>query len=92
MAVAVKYRAVRGFKFNGRRFEKGDAIDRAYIVDVAPEKEGTLLRTRFIELPPQNQIRDMDMAGLREFARTVGISGVLPRRKDDLIAEIESEL
>ncbi len=90
MAAVAKYQALRGFKFNGRDFERGDAISHDYIVEVAPEKLGTLLRTRFIGEPPDRQLSDMTMPELRDFAREVGLEGPLPRKKDDLVAEIES--
>lgn len=92
MAAVEKYQALRGFKFNGRRFERGDAVSHDLIVGVAPEKLGTLLRTRFIGYPPDRQLADMSMSELRDAAREVGIEGALPRRKDDLVDLIESEM
>jgi hypothetical protein len=93
MAVAEKYRVVRDFKFNGRDFQRGDAIERAYIVAVAPEKEGTLLRTRFIELAPhQRDLSKMTKSDLVELGRTVGATVDPNWRKADLIEAIEGEL
>jgi hypothetical protein len=92
MAVVEKYQALRDFKFNGRKFGRGDAIAHDYIVSVSPEKLGTLLRTRFIAPPPDRQLEDMTMSELREMAREVGLEGPLPRGKKDLVAVIESEM
>jgi hypothetical protein len=93
MAVAEKYRVTRDLKFNGRNFKRGDAIDRAYIVAVAPEKEGTLLRTRFIELAPhQRDLSKMRKPELVELARTVGLAVDPNWLKSDLIEAIEGEI
>ncbi len=91
--IVEKYRVVRDFKFNGRNFERGDAIDRSYIVDVAPEKEGTLVRTRFIELAPEmRDLTKMTKADLVEFGRTIGADVDPNMVKSVLVDAIESEM
>lgn len=93
MAVVEKYEVLRTLKFNGRDFERGDAIDRAYIVSVAPEKEGTLVRTGFIGLAPhQRDLNKMTKAELVDFGRDIGATVDHNWRKDDLIDAIESEM
>jgi hypothetical protein len=89
MTVA-KYEVLRKMKFNGRNFERGDAIDRAYIVGVAPEKEGTLLRTRFIGLPAEvADLTKMLKADLVAHARKLDLKVDPNWRKTDLIDAIE---
>jgi len=88
-----KYRVTRDFKFNGRQFARGDAIDRAYIVNVDPAKEGTLVRTRFIELAPhQRDLSKMTKTELVEFGRNIGATVDQNWVKADLIDAIESEM
>ena len=85
-----KYRVLRdNFRFNGVVYNRGDAIARDDILAVAPEKLGSLLRTRFIDEPPDQPLTDLGMDELRDLARDVGLEGPLPRRKSDLITAIE---
>lgn len=86
-----KYEVQRTMKFNGRSFERGDAISHDLIVGVAPEKLGTLLRTKYIA-PAATALSDLSMGDLRDHARDVGVTGPLPRSKADLVDAIESEM
>ena len=86
------YRATRDFKFNGRQIHQGDAVKAATINAVDPSKEGTLLRTKFIELPPQAAAAKMTKAELVDFAGTLGVSVSSSWRKDDILEAIESEM
>jgi len=84
-----KYRVLRDFKFNGRDFARGDAIDRDYIKSVAPHKEGTLLRTRFIDLPPTRDIDGMSKSALVDHAQAVGAEFSPSWRKDEILEAVE---
>ena len=86
------YRATRDFKFNGRQILKGDPVKKAALAAVDPSKEGTLLRTRFIELPPQSAAENMNKAELVDFAGTLGVSVSSSWRKDEILEAIESEI
>lgn len=94
MVAAEKYRALRSFTFNGRKFETGDAIARSYILEVAPEKEGTLLRTGFIEAPnfTGSYLSRRKKDELVDFAETVGARVSSAWRKDEIIEAIEETL
>lgn len=73
MPVAEKYRALRDFKFNERKFKRGDAISRDYILSTNPEKLGTLQRAKFIGLDPLTRPLDkMTKVELVEYGREVG--------------------
>ena len=90
MAVAEKYRVVRDFKFNGRQFTSGDSIARDFIVDVAPEKLGTLQRVRFIELDPLTRPLDkMTKTELIDYGREVGAKVDHKMTKADLVEAIK---
>ena len=92
MAVAEKYRAKRPFKFNGRRIEQGDSVDRDYILKVSPEKLRVLQVTGFIELDPVTRPLDkMTKADLVDYGREVGAEVNPNMVKADLVAAIESE-
>ena len=88
------YRAMRDFTFNGRHISAGDRVERAWIVGVAPEKEGTLLRTRFIEAVgfTGDDLGRKSKPELVEFARTLGATVDPNWRKADLIEAIRGEL
>jgi len=86
------YRATRDFKFNGRQINQGDPVDRATIVKVDPSKEGTLLRTKFIELPPQNKVAGMNKAELVDFAASLGVAVSSSWRKNEILEAVESEM
>ena len=86
------YQATRDFKFNGRQITQGDAVKASTINSVDPAKLGTLLRTRFIELPPQNATANMNKAELVAFAETLGVSVSSSWRKDEILEAIESEM
>ena len=86
------YRASRDFRFNGRQIQQGDAVKAATINAVDPAKLGTLLRTKFIEPPPQNAVVNMNKADLVDFAETLGVSVSSSWRKDDILEAIESEM
>ena len=86
------YRATRDFKFNGRQILKGDAVKKSALAAVDPSKEGTLLRTRFIELPPQAAAANMNKAELVDFAGTLGVSVSSSWRKDEILEAIEGEI
>lgn len=86
------YQATRDFKFNGRQIHRDDAVKASTINAVSPEKLGTLLRTRFLVLPPQNAVADMNKAELVTFAETLGVTVSSSWRKDDILEAIESEM
>lgn len=95
MAIVEKYRVRRPLTFNGRKFDRGDAIARSYICEVDPSKEGSLLRTGFLE-PDHVRTGDPDALDtltkveLVDYARTVGIEGPIGSwRKADLVDAIK---
>ena len=94
MAVAEKYRARRGFKYSGRRFEMGEPIDRSYIINDGGEtKLRVLQRAGFIELDPVTRPLDkMTKADLIEYGREVGADVQHNMTKTDLLAAIKQEL
>lgn len=93
MPVVEKYRAVRDFTFNGKPYKAGEAIARDAIVSVEPHKEGTLLRTRFIEAVgfSDNDLGRKSKPELVEYARTLGLSVDPNWLKADLIDAIRGE-
>ena len=77
-------------KFNGRQFEAGDAIERDYIMDVQPQKLGTLLRTRYIEVDPVTRPVDkMTKAELVEYAADLGVEVSSSWRKDEILEAVK---
>ncbi len=86
------YQAARDFKFNGRQINRDDAVKAATINAVDPSKLGTLLRTRFLVLPPQAAAANMNKAELVDFAGTLGVSVSSSWRKDEILEAIESEM
>ena len=88
------FKALRDFTFNGRKIAKGDRVERSWLVAAAPEKEGTLLRTRFIEAVGFREPDDLEKktkAELVDFARTVRAKVDPNWRKADLIEAIRGE-
>lgn len=94
MPVAEKYRAVRNFKFAGLAFNRGDSIEREFILaKTDASKLGTLQRTGFIELDPVTRPLDkMTKADLIEYGREVGASVDQRMTKADLLDAIRQEL
>ena len=91
--MSVAYQAARDFKFAGHQYHAGDAVPRAAIIAVDPEKEGTLLRTEFIVLPPESRdLNDKKKDELIELARLMGHKANTNWRKAELIDAIEGRL
>lgn len=85
----MKYPVLRDMKYNGRHYPAGSVITRDAIEKGPSYKLGTLLRTRYIGEPGDARLEDMKVDELRDHARSLGLTGPLPRRKVDLIEAIE---
>jgi hypothetical protein len=86
------YQALRPFLFAGRQYERGDPVRRSTILDVSPAKEGTLLRTRFIGLPPEQHVARKTKAELVDLARTLDLKVDASWRKQELVEVVERAL
>lgn len=86
------YQALRPFLFAGQRYETGDPVRRSTILDVSPAKEGVLLRTRFIGLPPEQDVTRKTKAELVDLARTLDLSVDATWRKQELLEAVQRAL
>lgn len=90
MPVIEKYQVNRSeLLFNGKRYNKGDAISHQEIVSVAPEKLGTLVRTRTIIEPPNRTLDDMTKDELIDYGHEIGANFQSSWKKADIAEAIE---
>lgn len=93
MPVAEAYRVLHRFQWQGRWYDRGDAISRDAILsagEVGLSKLGSLQRTRFIDLDPVTRPLDkFTVDELIEHGRELGAEVKRGMRKTDLIRAIE---
>jgi hypothetical protein len=96
MPVAEKYRVVKGFRWMGAAYERGDSISRAaFLADsrVGESRLGSMQRTGFIMLDPATRPLDkMTKADLVDYGREVGATVDPNMVKKDLITAIQGVL